>query len=173
MSKRKVEETLTDHYAILGLPSGKEGAKLSQKEITKAYHKQALLRHPDKRQNDPAATADFQLLQASYTILMNPEDRHKFDLKLGQENEIIKRAKTEVSEEKMRTEFERRSRSLLVFWDHLEFHHNSITMLEFFSHFGSIINVNTQKIGSFVIVLCSREAQVSFNLFIYLFFVIF
>jgi len=42
-----------DHYTALDLPSGKEGAKLSEIDISKAYRKKALELHPDKRPDDP------------------------------------------------------------------------------------------------------------------------
>ncbi|CAK9186017.1 unnamed protein product [Ilex paraguariensis] len=55
-----------DHYAVLGLPSGEEGFKLSEKEISKAYRLKALELHPDKRPDDPNADANFQKLKTSY-----------------------------------------------------------------------------------------------------------
>nr|GMD68052.1 DnaJ homolog subfamily C member 17 [Ipomoea batatas] len=68
-----------DHYAILGLPSGEEGAKLSDKEIAKAYRVKALELHPDKRPNDPNANIYFQKLKASYEILRDGEARREYD----------------------------------------------------------------------------------------------
>ncbi|CAG7895960.1 unnamed protein product [Brassica rapa] len=41
-------EGFVDHYIVLGLPSGEEALKLSEKEITKAYKLKALVLHPDK-----------------------------------------------------------------------------------------------------------------------------
>ncbi|XBH96402.1 hypothetical protein VPH35_086794 [Triticum aestivum] len=55
-----------DHYEVLRLPSGEEGAALSVERIDKAYRTQSRLRHPDKRPDDPNATADFQSLTSSY-----------------------------------------------------------------------------------------------------------
>uniref|UniRef100_N1R1E8 Pre-mRNA-splicing factor cwc23 n=1 Tax=Aegilops tauschii TaxID=37682 RepID=N1R1E8_AEGTA len=52
-----------DHYEVLRLPSGEEGAALSVERIDKAYRTQSRLRHPD----DPNATADFQSLASSST----------------------------------------------------------------------------------------------------------
>ncbi|KAK1567314.1 hypothetical protein Q3G72_010748 [Acer saccharum] len=37
-----------NHCKVLGLPSGVEGAKLTEKEISKAYKLRALKLHPDK-----------------------------------------------------------------------------------------------------------------------------
>ncbi|GLT94083.1 hypothetical protein SLE2022_118430 [Rubroshorea leprosula] len=51
-----------DHYSFLGLPSGEEGAKLTEKEISKAYKQQALELHRDKRPDDPNAHENFQKL---------------------------------------------------------------------------------------------------------------
>ncbi|KAI4967099.1 hypothetical protein ZWY2020_031056 [Hordeum vulgare] len=62
-----------DHYEVLRLPSGEEGAALSVEQIEKAYRTQSRLRHPDKRPDDPNATADFQSLASSYKFLrMSP-----------------------------------------------------------------------------------------------------
>ncbi|GJV04031.1 DnaJ homolog subfamily C member 17 [Tanacetum coccineum] len=68
-----------DHYLVLGLPSGEEGSKLTEKEITKAYRLKALELHPDKRPDDPNAPADFQKLQTSYQILKDEKGRKLFD----------------------------------------------------------------------------------------------
>lgn len=39
-----------DHYSVLRLPSGEEGAQLSEKEISKVYRAKALELHPDTRE---------------------------------------------------------------------------------------------------------------------------
>ncbi|XP_040361414.1 dnaJ homolog subfamily B member 11-like [Rosa chinensis] len=69
---------LTDHYKVLDLPSGDEGAKLTEQEITKRYKAKALLLHPDKRPDYPLAGAEFQQLKESYEVLKDPESRKKF-----------------------------------------------------------------------------------------------
>ncbi|KAE9460901.1 hypothetical protein C3L33_07259, partial [Rhododendron williamsianum] len=68
-----------DRYFFLGLPSGKEGGHLSEKEITKAYKKKALELHPDKRPNDRNAHADILRLNASYAILKDEKAKKSFD----------------------------------------------------------------------------------------------
>ncbi|XP_038709962.1 dnaJ homolog subfamily C member 17 [Tripterygium wilfordii] len=68
-----------DHYAVLGLPSGEEGAKLTEKEISKAYKFKALELHPDKRPDDPNAHDNFQKLKSSYEILKDEKARKLFD----------------------------------------------------------------------------------------------
>ncbi|PWA93820.1 DnaJ domain-containing protein [Artemisia annua] len=68
-----------DHYLVLGLPSGEEGSKLTEKEITKAYRLKALELHPDKRPDDPNAPENFQKLQTSYQILKDEKGRKLFD----------------------------------------------------------------------------------------------
>lgn len=68
-----------DHYNVLGLPSGEEGAKLSEKEIAKAYRLKALELHPDKRPDDRQAHANFQKLKNSYEILKDEKARKLFD----------------------------------------------------------------------------------------------
>lgn len=75
-------EDFVDHYAVLGLPSDEEGSKLSLKKIEKAFRNQSLLRHPDKRPDDPNATADFQLLTFSFNVLRDEKKRSEFDAKL-------------------------------------------------------------------------------------------
>ncbi|CAL0316225.1 unnamed protein product [Lupinus luteus] len=68
-----------DHYSVLGLPSGEEGAKLTEKDITKAYRSKARELHPDKRPDDPNAASNFQALSASYDILKDDKARKLFD----------------------------------------------------------------------------------------------
>ncbi|KAI3906159.1 hypothetical protein MKW92_041292, partial [Papaver armeniacum] len=68
-----------DHYAVLGLPSGDQGAKLTDADIKKAYKTKARNLHPDKRANDPNATINFQKLQTSYDILKDERKRKCFD----------------------------------------------------------------------------------------------
>ncbi|KAK7268389.1 hypothetical protein RIF29_21087 [Crotalaria pallida] len=68
-----------DHYFVLGLPSGEEGAKLTEKDITKAYRSKARELHPDKRPDDPNAASNFQALSASYDILRDHKARKLFD----------------------------------------------------------------------------------------------
>ncbi|CAI9116540.1 OLC1v1017716C1 [Oldenlandia corymbosa var. corymbosa] len=68
-----------DHYVVLGLPSGEEGAKLSDKEIGKAYRSKALELHPDKRLDYPDAKANFVRLKESYEILKDAKARKLFD----------------------------------------------------------------------------------------------
>ncbi|KAI3898824.1 hypothetical protein MKW92_023387 [Papaver armeniacum] len=68
-----------DHYAVLGLPSGEEGAKLTQADIKKAYRTKALELHPDKCPDDPNANTNFQKLQSSYDILRDEMERKHFD----------------------------------------------------------------------------------------------
>ncbi|KAJ4822260.1 hypothetical protein Tsubulata_049854 [Turnera subulata] len=68
-----------DHYRVLGLASGEEGAKLTGREISRAYKAKALEVHPDKRPEDPNADAKFRTLKSSYETLMDPASRKKFD----------------------------------------------------------------------------------------------
>ncbi|KAK9164595.1 hypothetical protein Syun_005497 [Stephania yunnanensis] len=68
-----------DHYEVLGLPSGEEGTKLSDKEIAKAYRQKALELHPDKRRDDPDADSKFQSLKFSYEVLKDEKARQVFN----------------------------------------------------------------------------------------------
>jgi curved DNA-binding protein len=53
-------EVTDDYYAILEVH---QTASIS--DIKKSYHRLAILRHPDKNQNKPDATASFQLVSIS------------------------------------------------------------------------------------------------------------
>ncbi|XP_058095260.1 uncharacterized protein LOC131240798 isoform X2 [Magnolia sinica] len=80
-----------DHYEILGLPSGEEGAKLTPEDIKKAYRAKALSSHPDKRPDDPHAHSTFQKITSSYDILKNPDARKAFDALLRARNDRLRR----------------------------------------------------------------------------------
>ncbi|KAL6220339.1 hypothetical protein ACLB2K_008095 [Fragaria x ananassa] len=69
---------LIDHYKVLDLPSGDEGAKLTEQEITKRYKTKALMLHPDKRPGYPYASAEFRQLRESYEVLKDPKSREEF-----------------------------------------------------------------------------------------------
>ncbi|TKY50731.1 DnaJ-like subfamily C member 17 [Spatholobus suberectus] len=100
-----------DHYAVLGLPSGEEGAKLTEKEITKAYRWKALELHPDKRPDDPNAAANFQQLRTSYDILRDDKARKLFDdlLRVKREREL-RQSQRDGKRRKMVSDLERRER---------------------------------------------------------------
>ncbi|XP_019182508.1 PREDICTED: flagellar attachment zone protein 1-like [Ipomoea nil] len=90
----------SDHYAVLGLPSGEEGARISDKEIAKAYRRKALELHPDKRPDDPNAKIYFQKLKASYDILKDEKARKQYDdLLLARAAEICAKHKRKQEEE--------------------------------------------------------------------------
>lgn len=82
MAPSQVGAEEIDHYKVLDLPSGEEGSRLTVDQIEKAYKTQSRLRHPDKRPDDPNATADFQLLRSSYDVLRDEQSRRAFDGKL-------------------------------------------------------------------------------------------
>ncbi|MFS7993491.1 putative DnaJ domain, Chaperone J-domain superfamily [Helianthus anomalus] len=99
-------EVFVDHYIVLGLPSGEEGIKTSEKEITKAYRSKALKLHPDKSRDNPDAVKDFQRLQSSYEILKDENSRRDFDADL-----LIRIRKQKVKENRRRKMSEREERS--------------------------------------------------------------
>ncbi|KAK9930451.1 hypothetical protein M0R45_027488 [Rubus argutus] len=80
-----------DHYSALGLPSGEEGAKLTEKEITEAYRAKALELQRDKRPNSPHVHANFQRLDTAYGILKNESSRKVFDQRLRDQREKHRR----------------------------------------------------------------------------------
>ncbi|KAH9307570.1 hypothetical protein KI387_035481 [Taxus chinensis] len=91
-------EDTEDHYKVLGLPSGKEGAKLTAGEIRKAYRARALACHPDKRPDDPNAVAVFQKIQTAYDLLTDENARKAFDDFLRLRDERLQRQQHKASE---------------------------------------------------------------------------
>ncbi|KAJ8541286.1 hypothetical protein K7X08_002102 [Anisodus acutangulus] len=101
-----------DHYAVLNLPSGEEGAKLSENDISKAYRKKALELHRDKRPHDPNAHSNFQKLTTSYEILKDEKDRKLFDELLHVKREKIQRQSQQDSKRrKMMSDLDARERA--------------------------------------------------------------
>ncbi|CAI0407958.1 unnamed protein product [Linum tenue] len=101
-----------DHYKVLGLPSGEEGSKLTEKEISKAYKFKALELHPDKRPDDPNAQENFQKLKSSYEILKDEKARKLFDdlLRVKREQEA-RRSQQDSKRRKMVSDLEDRERA--------------------------------------------------------------
>lgn len=58
---------LKDYYSILELPSSASGD-----EVKKAYRRLAHLYHPDKKNNDAYAAAQFSDIKEAYEVLINP-----------------------------------------------------------------------------------------------------
>jgi DnaJ family protein C protein 17 len=105
-----------DHYLVLGLPSGEEGAKLSVDDIKKAYRSKALELHPDKRPGNKQALADFQRLQTSYEILKDEKARKLFDDLLRVKREQQRRqsersSKRDAKRQKMVSDLEEREQA--------------------------------------------------------------
>ncbi|KAL8200359.1 hypothetical protein R6Q57_011698 [Mikania cordata] len=107
-----------DHYVILGLPTGEEGFKLSEKEITKAYRLKALELHPDKRPDDPNAPANFQKLQTSYQILKDEKARKLFhDLIRVKQQKLQRQSQQDSKRRRMMSDLEERERSAFAAHD--------------------------------------------------------
>lgn len=101
-----------DHYVVLGLPSGEEGAGLSEQEINKAYRSKARELHPDKRPDDPNAHAGFLKLKNSYEVLKDEKARKLFDDLLRIKREKVHRQGQQDSKRrKMMSDLEERERS--------------------------------------------------------------
>lgn len=101
-----------DHYVVLGLPSGEEGAKLTEKEISKAYRLKALELHPDKRPDDPNAHINFQKLKTSYEILKDEKARKLFDDFLQVKRDKIRRqSQQDTKRRKMMSDLEKREQA--------------------------------------------------------------
>lgn len=65
---------MADYYSILGLSKN-----ASEIEIKTAFRKLAKLYHPDKNPNDPNAKYLFELILKSYSTLINPHSRKRYD----------------------------------------------------------------------------------------------
>lgn len=63
-----------DYYDILGV-----GRSASQKEIKKAYRKQALKYHPDRNPDDQEAEAKFKEAAEAYEVLSDEDKRRRYD----------------------------------------------------------------------------------------------
>uniref|UniRef100_A0A0D9VPA0 J domain-containing protein n=1 Tax=Leersia perrieri TaxID=77586 RepID=A0A0D9VPA0_9ORYZ len=113
MAAMSQEEEDIDHYEVLCLPSGEEGAALSLEQIEKAYKTQSRLRHPDKRPDDPNATADFQRLASSYNFLRDESLRRQFDARIrGQREAAARAAASGVKRRKAVSDLEERERAI-------------------------------------------------------------
>eukprot|EP00730_Choanoeca_flexa_P006390 TRINITY_DN12143_c4_g7_i1.p1 TRINITY_DN12143_c4_g7~~TRINITY_DN12143_c4_g7_i1.p1 ORF type:complete len:667 (+),score=213.71 TRINITY_DN12143_c4_g7_i1:67-2067(+) len=67
--------TMKCHYEVLGVERDADAAALK-----KAYRRKALQLHPDKnKDNEEEATAQFQLVQAAYAVLNDPQERAWYD----------------------------------------------------------------------------------------------
>lgn len=101
-----------DHYNVLGLPSGEEGAKLTEKEIAKAYKLKALVLHPDKRPDDPNAHENFQKLKLSYEVLKDEKARKLFDdLLRAKREQRARRGQQDAKRRRMVSDLEERERA--------------------------------------------------------------
>ncbi|KAL1810118.1 hypothetical protein ACET3Z_027108 [Daucus carota] len=87
-----MDDVEVDPYAVLGLPSGEEGAKVSEEEIKKVYRAKLLELHPDKRPDDPNAHQNFLNLRTCYKILMDKKARLDFHRRTNR-NQQIKRTR--------------------------------------------------------------------------------
>ncbi|KAL9811257.1 putative RNA recognition motif domain, DnaJ domain, RNA-binding domain superfamily [Arabidopsis thaliana] len=105
-------EGFVDHYIVLGLASGEEALKLTEKEIAKAYKLKALDLHPDKRPDDPDAHEKFQRLKTSYEVLKDEKARKLFDdlLRIQREKQH-KKSQVDSKRRKMMSDLEERERS--------------------------------------------------------------
>ncbi len=77
---------IEDYYQILGVER-----KASYEEIKKAYHRLALLYHPDKNPNDKEAEEKFKKIVEAYETLKDPKKRAEHDMKLSMSERPSKR----------------------------------------------------------------------------------
>uniref|UniRef100_A0A915DE55 J domain-containing protein n=1 Tax=Ditylenchus dipsaci TaxID=166011 RepID=A0A915DE55_9BILA len=66
----------TDFYKILGIANN-----ATVPQITAAYRRLALIKHPDKNLNDPTAHLKFIELSQAYSTLIEKSFRHRYDTK--------------------------------------------------------------------------------------------
>ena len=63
-----------DYYAILRVPR-----EATEEEIRRAYRRQALEWHPDRRPGDPRAAERFREISEAYAVLISPARRREYD----------------------------------------------------------------------------------------------
>lgn len=63
-----------DYYEILGVDRGAD-----DKEIKRAFHRQAKQYHPDVNKHDPNAETRFKEINQAYEVLSDPERRQMYD----------------------------------------------------------------------------------------------
>lgn len=96
MATASTEESL---YDVLGV-----SREATASQIKRAYHKQALLSHPDKNPGDAVAEARFNRVAVAYAVLSDPEKRTRYDRGGGNERELYEgfnlgRASEQLSQE--------------------------------------------------------------------------
>ncbi|MEQ8163248.1 MAG: DnaJ domain-containing protein, partial [Smithellaceae bacterium] len=63
-----------DYYQILGVEKD-----AGEKQIRDAYRRLALMNHPDKNQDNPAAAERLKEINESYAVLSDPRKRKEYD----------------------------------------------------------------------------------------------
>jgi DnaJ-class molecular chaperone len=63
-----------DYYAILGV-----AREATEEELRRAYRRQALSWHPDRRPGDARAAERFREISEAYAVLINPARRREYD----------------------------------------------------------------------------------------------
>ncbi|CAH9138216.1 unnamed protein product [Cuscuta epithymum] len=181
MGRLDEEAAAADHYSVLGLPSGEEGSKLSQKVIRKAYYVKAMVLHPDKRPADShsaaAAHRDFQKLLNSYEILKEERSRKRFDDECKAARDAAKRRKVDpkapneaasAAEAAAEAEFRRRAEELRyvleVTWTRKNRDYTRDELRELLAEFGDskfVYDMGFKKKGRVAFAMSSREALLS------------
>ncbi len=67
---------MSSYYALLGVSPA-----ATKEEIKKAYHRLALLYHPDRNNGDPAAAEKFKEISEAYSVLSDEGKRAGYDLR--------------------------------------------------------------------------------------------
>ncbi|MGM9476401.1 J domain-containing protein [Pedobacter sp. GSP4] len=70
-------------YDILGISEN-----ASTEEIKKAYRKLSIKFHPDKNEVDPYFLQMFRQINEAYNVLLNPEERRKYDFQLRDQSNL-------------------------------------------------------------------------------------
>ena len=65
----------TDYYATLGV-----ARDATADDIKRAYRKLAMTYHPDRNNDDPAATEKFKEVNEAYAVLSDPDKRKQYDM---------------------------------------------------------------------------------------------
>jgi DnaJ-class molecular chaperone len=93
-----------DIYELLAISSS-----ATERDIVRAYRKQALKVHPDKNPDDELASKLFHRLTRAYELLKDPIKRNEYDARRKAKEEKAKRwATMDESRRRMRDDLERR-----------------------------------------------------------------
>jgi curved DNA-binding protein CbpA len=122
------------HYDILSVTQD-----ASEAELKRAYRQKALEWHPDRNAHDPdRATAEFQIVQAAYAVLTDPNERAWYDL---HRDEILAVSKpTSDGEDQSSNSLEPAPLELFAYFSPSAYHGYTDDVGAFFPTFGALFH---------------------------------